>query len=73
MALQKKLATGTKLRTYNYDDPTYVGQTVSVENDNGDYTSIIHIESAVCNEGVVDRVVIKKSVLKELGFVIIEE
>lgn len=73
MALSKKLETGTCLRTWNYDDGVTSGQTIGIKNEYGDYKPIAHIESVRCAEGLVNRVVIKKSFLKEKGFVIIEE
>ena len=73
MALGKKLKTGTCLQTWNYDDGVTSGQTIGIKNENGDYTPVAHIESVRCAEGLVNRLVLKKSFLKEKGFVIIEE
>lgn len=73
MSLNKKLATGTKVSAWNYEDGNHVGQALAVKNRNGDYVSVINIESVNCAQGLVDRVVIKKSALKEAGFLIIEE
>lgn len=73
MALAKTLDTGSKIRTWNYDDSNTKGQTVSIKNSNGDYEPIIHIESVKCSEGIVDRVVIKKSVLEKAGWLIVED
>ena len=74
MALSKKLETGTIIRTWNFDEVTTSGQTISVKNkSSGGYNPLIHIESVKCAEGIKDRIVIKKSVIKEFGFIVIEE
>ncbi len=74
MALSKKLKTGTIIRTWNFDEVTTSGQTISVKNKaSGNYNPLIHIESVKCAEGIKDRIVIKKSVAEEFGFVVIEE
>ena len=73
MVLQKKLASGANIRTWNYNEENYVGQAMGIKNDNGTYESVINVESAVCSEGTVNRVVIKKSLLEKMGWTIIEE
>ena len=74
MALSKKLATGTVIRSWIYDDEATTGQTVAIKNGStGDYDPAIHIESVKCAQGDKNRIVIKRSVLEKLGFLIVEE
>ncbi len=71
--LNKKLKTGTCLRAWNYEEANFAGQAIGVKNSNGDYKSVVNIESANCLEGTVNRIVIKKTELEKMGFVIVEE
>ena len=73
MTLSKKLETDSIIKTWNYNEGNTIGQTVGVKNTNGDYDSILHIESVKCSEGVKNRVVIKRSVLEKLDWIIVEE
>ena len=73
MALNKKLLTGTCIRSWNYDTPNCVGQALGIKNENGDYVNVINSESVICSEGTVNRVVINKSLLEKKGWVIVEE
>lgn len=71
--INKKLETGTCLRAWNYETGATVGQTIGIKNSNGDYEAVIHVESVRCDDEIKDRIVIKKSSLEKLGFIIIEE
>ncbi len=71
MVLNKKLKTGTCVKTWNYDEPNFAGQAISVKNSNGDYNPVVYIESANCIEGTVDRVCVKKSLLESMGITVI--
>ena len=73
MALNKKLKTGTCIRAWNYEESNYVGQAIGVKNSNGDYNPMVYIESVNCLEGTVDRVIIKKSELENMGFAVFIE
>ena len=77
MALGKKLDTGTCIRAWNFDEGATTGQTIAVKNKNGEYKSVLHIESVKCMENgkpvIRNRLVIKKDVLKNNDFIIIEE
>ncbi len=70
---KKRLATGKVVGAWSYESPNYAGITVGVKNSNGDLQPVIHAESVRCADGLVDRVVIHKSELKKLGFLIVEE
>ena len=74
MALSKKLSTGTVIKAWNYDKMTTVGQTIGVKNGStGDFEALVHVESVKCSEGVVNRLVIKKTTAEKLGWIIVEE
>lgn len=74
MELSKRLNSGAAIRTWNFgnNEDNVMGQTVGVKNANGDYEPILHIESMKCEEGVKNRVVIKKNVLEKLDWTIVE-
>lgn len=46
---------------------------MAIKNPNRNYECLVHIESVNCSEGTINRIVINRSKLKKLGFVIIEE
>jgi len=71
--LNKKLKTGTILRSWNYEDENYTGQALAVKTKNGTYPALIHVESIKCEDGVINQVIFKKSEFEKLGFTIIEE
>ncbi len=73
--LQKKLKTGTIIKAWNYEEGTTTGQTVAAKNGStGGFEPLIHAESVKCSEGIVNRLIIKKSVAKRLGWdVIVDE
>ena len=74
MSLQKRLKTGTVIKAWNYDEVTTTGQTVAAKNGStGDFEALIHAESVKCSEGIINRLVIKKSVAKRLGWIVVEE
>ncbi len=78
MVLAKKLATGTCVRTVNFDEEECggiadnKGQAVGVKDSRtGGYRDVMIIESRKCAEGTVNRIELKKSVLEDLGFTVI--
>lgn len=74
MALSKKLATGTVIKTWNYDEITTTGQTIAAKNGStGDFEALIHVESAKCSEGIINRLVIRKTAAEKLGWTVVEE
>ncbi len=73
MALEKTLETNSKVKSWNFDAFNTKGQRIGLKNSNGDYEPIITVESVKCSEGIVDRIVINKTLLREAGFTIIEE
>ncbi|ADL36160.1 hypothetical protein bpr_II223 (plasmid) [Butyrivibrio proteoclasticus B316] len=73
MALSKKLATGTCIRAWNYDLGNCIGQAIAVKNNNADYPAMVSVESVKCAQGTINRVVIKKSELEKMGFIVVEE
>ncbi len=73
MQLGKKLNTGATLRAWNFEESNAQGQTMAIKNNNGDYEPFLHAEAINCAQGTVNRIVFKKSVLENLGWLIIEE
>ena len=77
MAIAKKLESGTCIKTWNFEDDTFMGQTVAIKDDEMCYTPIVHVESVKCMEDdkpvVKNRIVIKKSILERYDFDIVEE
>ena len=74
MVLQKKLKTGTVIKAWNYDEVTTTGQTVAAKNGfTGDFESLIYAESVKCSDGIINRLVIKRSVAQRLGWIVVEE
>ncbi len=74
MSLQKRLRTGAVIKTWNYDEVTTTGQTVAVKNGStGDYEALVHVEGVKCAEGIVNRLVIKKTTAEKLGWIVVEE
>ena len=74
MALNKKLETGTCVRAWNYESENiYKGMGLGIKDKNGAYPAAINIESVHCAEGLVNRIIINKTRLKEAGFTIVEE
>ena len=72
--LRKKLTTGTVIGAWSYDDEVHTGQSIGVKDtETGIYNALVQVESVKCIEGLVDRIVINKSLLKQFGFVIVEE
>ena len=71
MGITKKLATGTMIKAYSFDESNAQGQAIAVKNSNGDYQPVIFIESRTCAQGTIDRIEIKKRDLEELGFTVI--
>lgn len=71
--LSKKLATGAVIQAFNFNDVNQVGQGISIKNGStGDSDLLVRVESVRCAEGIVNRVCIKKSAMKQHGFIIIE-
>ena len=74
ISLRKKLATGTVVGAWNYEDGNCIGQGISVKNnESGIYYGLVYVESVNCAEGLVNRIAIRKSLADQLGFVIVEE
>lgn len=71
--ITKKLETGTRIKTKNYDTGNCAGQAVMVRNRNGDYPSVFEIESVKCADGIVDRAIVKKEKLEALGFLVLTD
>ena len=71
--LKKELATGTKIEAHNYSDGTLESQNITVWGDDGAPIRVFAIESArTIDKGLINRVVINKTWLKEHGWTIIE-
>ncbi len=74
MALSKKLATGTVVKAWNYDEVTTTGMTIAEKNGStGNFDALIHVESVKCAEGIINRLVIKRDAANKLGWTIVEE
>ena len=71
--MRMKLFTGTVIESWDYGHSNARGQGIGAENENGHTDILVNVESVRCLEGVVNRVVINKTKLKELGWTIIEE
>lgn len=73
MVNTKTLKTGTKIRVWDYENENHSGHAIGIKDVNGDFPVVINAESVNCAQGTVNRVVIKKSILEKLGWVIVEE
>lgn len=74
MALNITLETGAKVKTWNYDTGTMLGQSLAVKNNStGEYEPLVHVESVKCAEGIKNRLIVKKTIAEKHGFIIIEE
>ena len=71
--IAKKLITGATIRAMNFDMSNTQGQTLTIRDSNGDDVPVIHVEAVNCAEGIVNRIVFKKSEAARLGFLVIEE
>ena len=72
--LKRFFRTGTVIKAWNYDEVTTTGQTIAVKNGStGDYEALVHVEGVKCAEGIVNRIVIKKTTAKKLGWIVVEE
>lgn len=70
--MRQTLLTGTVIDSWHYDQKNMKGQGIGVEDGNGHTDVIVNVESVKCLEGIVNRVVINKAKLKDLGWIIIE-
>ena len=73
VSIKKNLATGTKVETYNYGDGVLESQVMAVWSQDGCLVPVFTAESAkTIDKGLINRVVINKTWLKEHGWTIIE-
>ena len=70
--MRQTLLTGTVIDSWHYDQKNVKGQAIGVEDENGSINILVNVESVRCLEGVVNRIVINKAKLKELGWTIVE-
>ena len=70
--MRQTLLTGTVIDSWHYDQKNVKGQAIGVEDENGSINILVNVESVRCLEGVVNRIVINKAKLKELGWSIVE-
>ena len=73
MGLNRKLPTGDSIGAWSYGTPCFVGIALGIKNKNGDYVNVVNAEGVKCSDGIINRLVIKKSLLEKKGWVIIEE
>jgi hypothetical protein len=72
-ALKAKLKTGTTIGAATYDHITTKGIVVGTENSStGNFDTLVQVESVKCADGIVNRIVLKKELAKQLGWTILE-